>query len=64
MTDASTDIPHLNPLLTAELHIPHPRLIKRVNRGLQRKATLISAPAGFGKTVLEGVGKPRTCVLG
>jgi LuxR family maltose regulon positive regulatory protein len=32
--------------------VPRPRLIKRMNEGLQRKLTLISAPAGFGKTTL------------
>jgi LuxR family maltose regulon positive regulatory protein len=47
-------------LLTTKLHIPpvrselvpRPRLIERLNAGLQRKLTLISAPAGFGKTTL------------
>ena len=48
------------PLLTTKLYIPpvrpelvsRPRLIERLNAGLQRKLTLVSAPAGFGKTTL------------
>lgn len=32
--------------------IPRPRLIERLNAGLHHKITLISAPAGFGKTTL------------
>ena len=32
--------------------IPRPRLIKRLSQGLHGKITLISAPAGFGKTTL------------
>ncbi len=48
------------PLLTTKLYIPplrqelvsRPRLIERLNAGLVRKLTLISAPAGFGKTTL------------
>ncbi len=47
-------------LLTTKLYIPptrqklvpRPRLIARLNEGLHRKLTLISAPAGFGKTTL------------
>jgi LuxR family maltose regulon positive regulatory protein len=47
-------------LLTTKLYIPptrpdlvsRPRLIERLNVGLHRKLTLISAPAGFGKTTL------------
>ncbi|MCJ7703084.1 MAG: tetratricopeptide repeat protein [Anaerolineales bacterium] len=47
-------------LLTTKLYIPptrpklvaRPRLIKQLNEGLHRKLTLISAPAGFGKTTL------------
>ena len=32
--------------------VPRPRLTERLNAGLHRKLTLISAPAGFGKTTL------------
>jgi LuxR family maltose regulon positive regulatory protein len=32
--------------------VPRPRLIERLNEGLQRKLDLVSAPAGFGKTTL------------
>jgi LuxR family transcriptional regulator, maltose regulon positive regulatory protein len=48
------------PILATKLYIPpprakivlRPRLIEQLNAGLQRKLTLISAPAGFGKTTL------------
>ncbi len=47
-------------LLSTKLFIPRPRsdrvsrprLIERLNAGLDRKITLITAPAGFGKTTL------------
>ena len=32
--------------------VPRPRLLERLNAGLHRKLTLLSAPAGFGKTTL------------
>ncbi|MFZ5918226.1 MAG: LuxR C-terminal-related transcriptional regulator [Chloroflexota bacterium] len=32
--------------------VPRPRLIERLEAGLQRKLTLVSAPTGFGKTTL------------
>ncbi|MEV5026787.1 LuxR C-terminal-related transcriptional regulator [Paenibacillus sp. LPE1-1-1.1] len=48
------------PILSTKLYIPTPRtkivqrpyLIERMNEGLDRKLTLISASAGFGKTTL------------
>src|SRR3954465_9422681 len=48
------------PILATKLYIPpppprvvsRPRLIARLNAGLHRRLTLISAPAGFGKTTL------------
>src|SRR6266487_4135523 len=59
------------PILATKLYIPRlrpnvvirPRLIERLNEGLYRKLTLISAPAGFGKTTLvsqwvEGIERP------
>ena len=40
-------VPRLRPSL-----VPRPHLIETVNKGLTGKLTLISAPAGFGKTTL------------
>ena len=52
----------VTPLLTTKLHIPpprpglvqRPRLLQRLDEGLAlgHRLTLISAPAGFGKTTL------------
>ena len=47
-------------ILTTKLYIPpprpelvsRPRLTKKLNEGLHHKLTLVSAPAGFGKTTL------------
>jgi LuxR family maltose regulon positive regulatory protein len=60
------------PLLETKLYIPPPRpdlvqrtyLIDRLNKGIHHKLTLISAPAGFGKTTLlsEWVFKNETPV--
>src|SRR6516165_668339 len=59
------------PILATKLYIPRlrpnvvsrPRLLERLNEGLHGKLTLISAPAGFGKTTLlsqwiEGIERP------
>lgn len=48
------------PILATKLYIPpprpnvvsRPRLLEQLNEGLHRNLTLISAPAGFGKTTL------------
>jgi len=58
--DAWDEIQHLTPLRT-KLNVPPPgsnwisrtRLDKRMDEGFSRKLTLISAPAGFGKTTLS-----------
>jgi len=58
--DLPETTPASPPILITKLYIPpsrsefvpRPRLIKRLNEGLDRKLTLVSAPAGFGKTTL------------
>ena len=48
------------PILATKLYIPKPRpnlvprtrLIEQLNKAVNHKLTLISAPAGFGKTTL------------
>jgi LuxR family maltose regulon positive regulatory protein len=47
-------IPPIRPNL-----VPRPRLVERLNAGLHHKLTLISPPAGFGKTTLAA-----SCVAG
>lgn len=59
------------PIIATKLYVPsprpdsvsRPRLTGKLNKGLYRKATLISAPAGYGKTTLvcewlAGCGRP------
>ena len=48
-----------SPLLETKLHVPRPRrlvprprLSERLGRGAEARLTLVSAPAGFGKTTL------------
>src|SRR5438067_7045713 len=63
----------VTPILATKLYLPRlrpnvvsrPRLLERLNEGLHRKLTLISAPAGFGRTTLvsawvEASARPRT----
>jgi LuxR family maltose regulon positive regulatory protein len=58
----ATDRATVDPLLATKLAIPsvrgglveRPRLLERLHAGLQRPLTLISAPAGSGKTRLLG----------
>src|SRR5919107_5334221 len=48
----------VGPLLETKLHVPRrrrglvarPRLLERLDRGTEAALTLVSAPAGFGKT--------------
>src|SRR5207302_4856769 len=57
-----------NPLLTTKLHPPRPRarlvprshLVERLQQGLGGALTLLSAPAGFGKTTLLAQSRPST----
>jgi ATP/maltotriose-dependent transcriptional regulator MalT len=67
-------------LLTTKLHIPQaaiefvprPHLTARLDKGVRRKLTLVSAPAGFGKSTLVadwihhrgGVLPPPTAAVG
>jgi LuxR family transcriptional regulator, maltose regulon positive regulatory protein len=59
-TQDVTTLDNAGPLLETKLYAPRlrrglvarPRLIERMNRGAESKLTLISAPAGFGKTTV------------
>ncbi len=56
------------PLLETKIYIPkwrpglvsRPRLIEHMHQGIERKLTLVSAPAGFGKTTLLAEWLPST----
>jgi ATP/maltotriose-dependent transcriptional regulator MalT len=63
--DVTTVLParasvHRDPLLSTKLHVPRPRaqlvqrssLVQRLQQGTAGVLTLVSAPAGFGKTTL------------
>ncbi|WP_280923959.1 LuxR C-terminal-related transcriptional regulator [Ornithinimicrobium cryptoxanthini] len=68
MSDSSGHPTAASPLLDTKLYIPQrrstavprPRLIERLDEGTERNLTLVSAPAGFGKTTLlaEWLGGP------
>jgi len=59
-TSEVTTLDNAGPLLETKLYVPRlrrglvarPRLIERMGRGAESKLTLISAPAGFGKSTL------------
>ena len=56
----STSSPEIVTLLRTKLYVPRlaadlierPHLLAHLDRGLDRKLTLVSAPAGYGKTTL------------
>ena len=60
MVDSPGHMVATSPLLETKLYIPRwrpglvsrPRLIERLDQGIERKLTLVSAPAGFGKTTM------------
>ena len=60
MIGLPTETVTTSPLLETKLYlprwrpglVPRPRLIGRLDQAIERKLTLISAPAGFGKTTL------------
>ncbi len=71
--DIVSDVSPRPPFLTTKLYLPpvrtnlvlRPHLTQRLNKGLTCKLTLISAPAGFGKTILlsEWIPNSPCCVI-
>ena len=60
MVDSPGQTVATSPLLETKLYVPRPRtglvprarLVERLDQGTERKLTLVSAPAGFGKTTV------------
>src|SRR5438105_1346943 len=60
MVDSRREMGMASPLLETKIYIPRwrrglvprPRLSERLNRAAESELTLVSAPAGFGKTTL------------
>lgn len=60
MVDSTREPLATGPVIETKFYIPRwrpgsvarPRLLERLNRGTESKVTLVSAPAGFGKTTL------------
>ena len=60
MVDSAGQAVAASPLLETKLYVPRwrtglvprPRLIERLDQGTERKLTLVSAPAGFGKSTV------------
>ena len=62
----------VRPLIATKLFVPklrrglvaRPRLLERLNRGVESRLTLVSAPAGFGKTTLlaEWLARPNETI--
>ena len=60
MVESPVTAPGPDPLLATKLHmpgprpglVPRPRLLARLDEGLERGLVLVCGPAGYGKTVL------------
>lgn len=58
-------------IIKTKLNVPHeskslvsrPRLIRKLNEGLETKLTLVSAQAGYGKTTALSEWVKQCCVL-